>query len=410
MPTAELYDLGFELRIVPFALVAHVSSFLILAYLELITLSSFWGPPHLDNSTARSIVFLHTLWISVLIVLQRVRIRAVVIERKKIMPKAIRMYETGGPEVLRWEEYDPGRPGHGDVLLRHEAVGLNFIDVYHRTGLYPLPAFPATPGMEGAGIVEEIGEGVAEVAPGDRVAYAGLPPGAYSQIRIIPAHRLVKLPEDISTRQAAAMMLQGMTARYLLRGCYKVSSGDTILIHAAAGGVGSIVCQWAKHLGATVIGTVGSQEKSELARGNGCDHPVIYTREDFVERVKEITRGKGVDVVYDSVGYPTFMKSLDCLRPMGMMVSFGQSGGPVPPLDTGILAAKGSLFMTRPSLMTYTARREDLLAHARDLFEVVQQGIVHIRVPQTYPLSEAARAHRDLEERKTTGSSVLLPS
>jgi len=324
------------------------------------------------------------------------------------MPKAIRMYETGGPEVLRWEEYDPGLPGPGEVLLRHEAVGLNFIDIYHRTGLYPLPSLPATPGMEGAGVVEAVGEKVSEVAPGDRVAYSGLPPGAYSEIRIMPAHRLVRLPDDISTRQAAAMMLQGMTARYLLHGCYKVKSGDTILIHAAAGGVGSIVIQWAKHLGATVIGTVGSREKAELARGNGCDYPIIYSREDFVQRVKEITDGKGVDVVYDSVGEPTFMKSLDCLRPMGMMVSFGQSGGKVPPLDTGVLAAKGSLFMTRPTLMTYTARREDLLVHARDLFEVVQKGIVSIRIAQTYLLSDAAKAHVDLENRKTTGSSVLL--
>jgi NADPH2:quinone reductase len=325
------------------------------------------------------------------------------------MAKAIRMYETGGPEVLRWEEYDPGQPGPGEALVRQEAVGLNFIDVYHRTGLYPLPSFPATPGMEGAGIVEAVGQGVTEVSVGDRVAYAGLPPGAYAEIRTIPAHRLVKLPEGISTRQAAAMMLQGMTARYLLHGCYKVKAGDTILIHAAAGGVGSIVCQWARQLGARVIGTVGSPEKAELARNNGCQYPILYNQEDFVVQVKEITQGTGVDVVYDSVGLPTFMKSLDCLRPLGMMVSFGQSGGSVPPFDLGLLSVKGSLFLTRPSLMTYTAKREDLLSHARDLFEVVVKGTVHIQIGQSYPLAQAPMAHRDLESRKTTGSSILLP-
>ena len=324
------------------------------------------------------------------------------------MPKAIVMNETGGAEVLRWVDYDPGQPGPGEVLLRQEAVGLNFIDVYHRTGMYPLPSLPATPGLEGAGIVEAIGEGVTEVAAGDRVAYAGLPPGAYAEARRMPAHRMVKLPEGISTRQGAAMMLQGMTARYLLHGCYKVKAGDTILIHAAAGGVGSIVCQWAKHLGATVIGTAGSAQKAELAKSNGCDYPVIYTQEDFGARVKDITDGKGVDVVYDSVGQSTFMQSLDCLRPMGMMVSFGQSSGPIEPMDLGLLAAKGSLFITRPTLMTYTAQRENLLAHAADLFDVVEKGVVKVEVNQTFPLAEAAQAHRDLENRKTTGSSVLL--
>jgi len=325
------------------------------------------------------------------------------------MAKAIRMYELGGPEVLLWEEFDPGQPGPGEVLLRHQAVGLNFIDVYHRTGLYPLPSLPATPGMEGAGIVEAIGEGVSEVEAGDRVAYAGPPPGAYAEVRLIPADRLVKLPEGISTRQGAAMMLQGMTARYLLHGCYKVKGDDSILIHAAAGGVGSIVCQWAKHLGATVIGTAGSPEKAGLARAHGCDHVVLYREKDFVSKVAEITRGKGVDVVYDSVGQATFMKSLDCLRPLGMMVTFGQSSGSVPPVDLGILAPKGSLFLTRPTLMTYTAKREDLLAHARDLFEVVEKGAVKIEAQQTYPLAEAAQAHRDLEDRKTTGSTILIP-
>jgi NADPH2:quinone reductase len=325
------------------------------------------------------------------------------------MPKAIRMYETGGPEVLRWEDFDPGQPQPGEVLLRHEAIGINFIDVYHRTGLYPLPALPATPGMEGAGIVEAVGKEVTEVAVGDRVAYAGLPPGAYAEARLIPAHRLVKLPEGISTRQGASMMLQGMTARYLLHGCYAVKAGDTILIHAAAGGVGSIVCQWAKHLGAMVIGTVGSPEKAELAVANGCDHPILYKEEDFVSKVNEITNGKGVDVVYDSVGQYTFMKSLDCLRPMGMMVSFGQSSGPVPPFDPSVLSVKGSLFLTRPTLMTYTAKREDLLLHAQDLFEVVGKGAVKIEVRQTYPLAQVAQGHRDLEGRRTTGSSILIP-
>ena len=323
------------------------------------------------------------------------------------MPKAIRIHQHGGPEVLKWEEIDPGQPGSGEALVRHEAVGLNYIDVYHRSGLYPLPALPATPGLEAAGVVAAIGPAVGEVAVGDRVAYAGIPPGAYAEMRRIPAHRLVKLPAGISAQQAAAMMLQGMTARYLLKGCWHVGPGTVLLIHAAAGGVGLIVCQWARHLGATVIGTTGSPEKAELARAHGCQHPLVYTQEDFASRVKEITGGKGVDVVYDSVGQATFMKSLDCLRPMGMMVSFGQSSGPMPPFDLSLLAQKGSLFLTRPSLMTYTARREDLLAHARDLFEVVHSGAVKVEVRRTYPLSEASRAHRDLEGRKTTGSSVF---
>jgi len=324
------------------------------------------------------------------------------------MANAIRMNSYGGPEVLQWEQYDPGRPGPGAVRLRQEAVGLNFIDIYHRTGLYPLPSLPAIPGVEGAGVVEAVGEGVTEVAVGDRVAYAGMPPGAYAEIRLIPAHRLVKLPDFIATRQAAAMMLQGMTARYLLHGCYPVRPGSHILIHAAAGGVGLIVCQWAKHLGATVIGTVGSPEKAEVARAHGCDYPILYEREDLVSRVRSITAGRGVDVVYDSVGRATFMKSLDCMRPMGTVVSFGQSSGPVPPFDLSILGAKGSIFLTRPSVMHYTAAREDLLAHARDLFEVVSKGAVRIEIQQTYPLAEAAQAHRNLESRRTTGSSILI--
>lgn len=325
------------------------------------------------------------------------------------MTKRIRMYETGGPEVLQWEDFEPEAPGPGEAFVRHEAVGVNFIDVYHRTGLYPLPALPATPGLEGAGIVESVGEGVTEVSVGERVAYAGLPPGAYADVRIIPAHRLVKLPDGISARQAAAMMLRGMTARYLLRGCYPVKPGDTILIHAAAGGVGTIACQWARHLGARVIGTAGSTDKARLARENGCNEVILYREEDFVSRVKEITEGRGVDVVYDSVGQATFMKSLDCLRPMGMMVSFGQSSGPIPPLDPSLLSQKGSLFLTRPSLMAYTAAREDLLVHARDLFEVVESGAVRVEAKQDYPLSEAARAHKALEGRETTGSTILIP-
>jgi NADPH:quinone reductase len=325
------------------------------------------------------------------------------------MNHAIKIHKTGGPEVLSWEEHDPGMPGPGEARIVHEAVGLNFIDVYHRTGLYPLPALPAVLGLEGAGIVEMVGADVTDLAKGDRVAYAGVPPGAYSEIRCIPAHRLVKLPEGISTRDAAGMMLQGMTARYLLRGCYPVQAGSTILVHAASGGVGSILCQWANHLGATTIGTVGSKEKAAMARKNGCTHTVLYQEEDFATAVQEITKGRGVDVVYDSVGQVTFTKSLDCLRPMGTMVSFGQSSGPVEPINIGLLGAKGSLFLTRPSLMHYTAAREELVAHAQDLFEVVLSGAVRMHILQEYALKEAAQAHRDLEARKTSGSTILLP-
>jgi NADPH2:quinone reductase len=323
------------------------------------------------------------------------------------MAKAIVMHKNGGPEVLTWEEYDPGKPEKGEVLLRHEAVGLNYIDVYHRSGLYPLPPLPAVPGLEGAGVVEELGEGVFGFRIGDRVAYAGVPPGAYSEIRRIPADRLVKLLDSISCETAASVMLQGMTARYLLKGCYNIKKGDTILIQAAAGGVGLIICQWARHLGATVIGTVSSREKAELAKEYGCHHPIRYTKENFKERVADITDGNGVNVVYDSVGQDTFMKSLDCLKPMGMMVTFGQSSGPVEPLDLSHLASRGSLFVTRPSLMTYTAKREDLLMHAEDLFDVIEKGVVKVEIRQTYPLAEAAKAHRDLEARKTMGSSIL---
>lgn len=321
---------------------------------------------------------------------------------------AIRIHQTGGPEVLAWEEVDLAAPAVGQVLVRHTAVGLNFIDVYHRTGLYPAP-LPFTPGLEGAGVVEALGDGVTELKVGDRVAYASPPLGAYAEARVIPADRLVKLPDSVDDRTAAAMMLQGMTAQYLLRRTYRVQPGDTILIHAAAGGVGLLVCQWAKHLGATVIGTVGSEDKAALAKAHGCDHPILYKTEDFVARVKEITRGEGVPVVYDSVGADTFLKSLDCLRPLGMMVSFGQSSSKIDPLDTGLLGAKGSLFLTRPSLMSYTAKRADLVASADELFDVVGKGVVKVEVHQTYALKDAAQAHRDLEARKTTGSTLLLP-
>ncbi len=324
------------------------------------------------------------------------------------MAHAIRIHETGGPEVLCWEEVSVDAPGPGEVHLRHKAVGLNYIDVYHRTGLYPLP-LPAIPGLEGAGEVVSVGADVKDIQPGDRVAYAGVPAGAYSTERLIPAHRLVKIPSQISDQQAAAMMLQGMTVQYLLRRSYRVQAGDTILIHAAAGGVGLIACQWAKALGASVIGTVGSPEKAALAQAHGCDHTILYHEEDFVARVKELTNGEGVQVVYDSVGKDTFLKSLDCLVPLGMLVYFGQSSGKPEPIDPGILGAKGSLFLTRPSLMAYTAKREDLVASAAELFDIVISGAVNIEINQTYPLHGVVQAHCDLEERKTTGSTVLIP-
>jgi NADPH2:quinone reductase len=325
------------------------------------------------------------------------------------MPKAIRIHEYGGPEVLRWEDVEVGDPGPGQLRIRHGAIGLNYIDVYHRTGLYPLPSLPWTLGMEGAGRVEAVGESVTEFQVGDRVAYASPPVGAYAEVRLIPADRVVALPVAIDDQTAAAMMLQGMTAQYLLRRTYRVQSGDAVLLHAAAGGVGLIASQWARQLGALVIGTVGSDEKAAVARAHGCHHAIVYTRENFVERVREITNGQGVAVVYDSVGQQTFMGSLDCLRPLGMMVSFGNASGPVPALEPGLLAAKGSLFLTRPSLMHYTAQRRDLVASAADLFNVVAIGAVNIEVRQTYPLAETAQAHRDLEARQTTGSTVLLP-
>lgn len=325
------------------------------------------------------------------------------------MTHAIRIHHYGGPEVLRWEEVAVGDPGPGELRIRHGAIGLNYIDVYHRTGLYPLPALPWTLGMEGAGRVEAVGPGVTEFKVGDRVAYASPPVGAYAEVRLMPADRVVALPDTIDERTAAAMLLQGMTAQYLLRRSYRVQAGDAILLHAAAGGVGLIASQWARHLGATVIGTVGSEAKAALARAHGCDHVIDYRRENIVERVREITGGAGVAVVYDSVGKDTFMDSLDCLQPLGMMVSFGNASGPVPAFEPGLLAAKGSLFFTRPSLMHYTARRADLLASAAELFAVVTSGAVQIEVNQTYPLAETAQAHRDLEARQTTGSTVLLP-
>lgn len=324
------------------------------------------------------------------------------------MAYAIKIYETGGSDVLKWEVDEPGSPGDGEALIRHEAVGLNFIDIYHRTGLYPLPSLPAIPGMEGAGIVEAVGDGVSDIQPGDRVAYAGLPPGAYAEKRVLPAHRLVNVPQGITLKDAAAVMLQGMTARYLLKGCYAVGKDTTLLIHAAAGGVGTLVCQWAKALGATVIGTVGSREKAEMAKSNGCDHPILYNDDDWDRQVRAITGNQGVDVVYDSVGQATFMKSLNCLRPMGTMVSFGQSSGAIPPMDLSILAQKGSLFLTRPTLMTYTEKRAHLLAHAHDLFEMVARGAVNIHIGATYALKDARQAHDDLEGRKTKGSVVFM--
>jgi len=323
------------------------------------------------------------------------------------MSYAIRIHETGGPEKMRWEEVEVGSPGPGQVLVRNTAVGLNFIDVYQRTGLYPLP-LPLTLGMEGAGVVEAVGPKVKEFKVGDRVAYAN-PIGSYAEMCLRPVDRLVKVPAGIDDKVAAAIMLKGMTAWYLVKRTYKVRKGDTILVHAAAGGVGQILCQWAKHLGATVIGTVGSDAKAALAKKAGCKHVIVTSREKFVDRVKAITKGKGVPVVYDGVGKDTFMDSLDCLAPLGLMASFGNASGAVTQFNPGVLAQKGGLFLTRPTLFTYTAKREDLVKAAQDLFAVVKSKAVKISINQTYPLREAAQAHIDLEARKTTGSTVLLP-
>jgi len=324
------------------------------------------------------------------------------------MTHAIRIHQPGGPEVLRWEEVDLAPPAPGEARVRHHAVGLNYIDVYHRTGLYPLP-LPSGIGLEGAGVVEAVGDGVTDVRVGDRVAYAGVPIGAYAEARNIPTHRLLKLPDAISFDTGAAMMLQGLTAAYLLRPTYRVQPGDAVLIHAAAGGVGLLATQWAKALGALVIGTVGSPAKAELAKAHGCDHVINYNTENFSQRVREITGGEGVAVVYDGVGKDTFAGSLDSLRPMGMMVSYGNASGPVPPLDLILLSQKGSLFITRPTLMNYTAKRDDLVALGDELFGVVGSGQVKVEVNQRYALKDAAQAHRDLEARKTTGSTILLP-
>jgi len=321
------------------------------------------------------------------------------------MVHAIRVHQAGGPEVLSWEEVEIGDPGPGQVRLRQHAVGLNYIDVYHRTGLYPQPV-PFTPGTEGAGVIEAVGPDVTSLGPGDRVAYAG-PIGGYAEARLIDADRLVKLPDDISFEQAAAMMLQGMTVRMLLKGVRELKSGETILVHAAAGGVGLILCQWAAAIGATVIGTVSTDEKAKLAQAHGCHHVIVYTRQDFVAEVDRITSGAKLPVVYDSVGHDTFLKSLDCLRPRGLMVNFGNASGPADPISPNLLAQKGSLFLTRPTLFHYIATRDELEQSASDLFEMVRSGKVNVEVAQRYALKDVAEAHRDLEARKTTGSTIL---
>ncbi|MGA7327535.1 MAG: quinone oxidoreductase [Rhodomicrobium sp.] len=323
------------------------------------------------------------------------------------MPHAIRIYNFGGPEVMKWEEVQVGDPGPGQAKIKQYAAGVNYIDVYHRTGLYPQASMPFTPGSEGAGKVIAVGPGVTDIAVGDRVAYAGAL-GGYAEERIIAADRLVKIPDDISYETAACMMLQGMTVRYLLKQTYHVTKDSVILWHAAAGGVGLIACQWASFIGATIIGTVGSEDKAKLAKENGCTHVINYRTEDFVVRTKEITRGKGVDVNYDSVGKDTFPKSLDCIKPLGLWVTFGNSSGPVPPFELGILAQKGSLFATRPTLGTYIATRQMLLENANDVIDMVRLGRVKIKVSKTYRMADAAQAHRDLESRATTGSIVLL--
>jgi len=326
-----------------------------------------------------------------------------------ITSKAIRIHTYGGPEALTYEDVSVGEPGPGEILIRHTAIGLNYIDVYMRTGLYPLPTLPGTIGMEGAGVVEAIGGGVQTVSVGDRVAYASRPPGSYAQHRVISADRVVKVPDGIEDKTAAAMMLQGLTAQYLLRQTYPVQSGDAVLMHAAAGGVGLIVCQWAKHLGATVIGTVGSPEKAAIAKTHGCDHTILYREENFKDRVMELTNNQGVNVIYDSIGKDTFMDSLDCLKKRGTMVTFGNASGPVEPFDPGLLGKKGSLFLTRPTLFDFIADHESLSKMADELFAVVKSNVVKIEINQEYPLADAAKAHADLEARKTTGSTILIP-
>lgn len=322
------------------------------------------------------------------------------------MSHAIQIHKTGGPDVFKWEEIEVGDPAPGQVKIRQQAAGLNFIDIYHRTGLYK-QRLPFTPGVEGAGVVEVVGEDVTNVKTGDRVAYAG-PLGGYAEERLIDADRVVKLPKDISCEQAAGMMLRGMTAQMLLRSVFPVAKGDTILIHAAAGGVGLIMCQWAAALGATVIGTVGTEEKAELAHAHGCAHPIVYSKQDFVAEVKKITGGEKLPVVYDSVGRSTFMKSLDCLKTRGLMVSFGNSSGPVAPFSPLVLSKKGSLYLTRPTLFHYIATREQLEQSAGELFDMVSSGKVKVEVQQRFPLKDAAEAHRQIEARKTTGSTILV--
>ncbi|MBS4046512.1 MAG: quinone oxidoreductase [Alphaproteobacteria bacterium] len=324
------------------------------------------------------------------------------------MVHAIRIHEVGGPEKMKWEEVEVGAPGPGQIRLKNTAAGLNYIDTYHRTGLYKLP-LPLTLGMEGAGTVTAVGEGVSDIKVGDRVAYASAPLGSYSEERLMQADRVVVLPSGISDQTAAAIMLKGMTTEYLVQRTYKIKAGDTVLFHAAAGGVGLLFGQWAKALGATVIGTVSTEDKAKLAKAHGYDHIINYRTENFAERVKELTKGAGVPVVYDGVGKDTWAGSLDCLSPFGLMVSFGNASGPVPPVDISSLAGKGSLYVTRPTLVTYTAKRADLVNSAKALFEVVTSGKVKVEVPQTYALKDAARAHEDLEARKTTGSTLLLP-
>ncbi|MBU9479430.1 quinone oxidoreductase family protein [Burkholderia multivorans] len=324
------------------------------------------------------------------------------------MPKAIRYDQPGGFDVMKWVDVEVGAPQAGEVRIKQHAVGLNYIDVYFRTGLYPQP-LPGGLGMEAAGEVTAVGEGVSALKVGDRVAYVAQPPGAYAQERVLSAERVVKLPDGIGYDDAASVMLQGLTAHYLLRRTYPVKAGDTILIHAAAGGVGLLVCQWAKALGATVIGTVGSDEKAELAKAHGCDHPIVYTRENFTQRVKEITNGAGVPVVYDSIGKDTYIGSLDCLAPLGYFVSFGNASGPLPPIDSKEFSSRGSLFFTRPTLFSYIAKRADLESAAAELFDVILSGKVKTSINQRYPLAEVGRAHADLEARKTTGSTVLVP-
>jgi len=324
------------------------------------------------------------------------------------MPNAIRIHQTGGPEVLQWESVAVGEPGPGEARVRHTAVGLNYIDTYHRSGLYKLP-LPSGIGVEAAGVVEAVGPGVIDISKEDRVAYGGHSPGSYAEVRVMPADKLVKLPDNVSDRSAAALMLKGLTVQYLFRQTFPLKGGETVLFHAAAGGVGLIACQWARALGVTLIGTVGSDEKAALAKANGCAHTIVYTRENFVERVKEITGGKGVPVVYDSIGKDTFPGSLDCLKPRGLFVSFGSSSGPIAAFDIGLLVQKGSLFATRPSIAGYAVTRQDLLRMADELLALVKAGKIVSEARQTYALKDAAQAHRDLEARKTTGATLLLP-